>query len=1122
LYLDPTKKRGPPKGAGRYINAIEDRLHRMEAIVGGLVREDDPLFTGDELRNLLVGAVRGRVPRDSYHEQSDMERAPYPQGQSYYQHPGQSDLDHQHNPPALQDYSGMTQQQQHQPSMQQGHQHPQIQIQYPQQQLPPPPQQQPQSMQQSFMQQQQNRQHQQAAYPMQLSQMPEVSARPRPEGFPQQTSQSRPNSMHRELMRENTFRSFSSPSPILESDKSVGDFADSPTSTEALPTLGINTPPVQEVDELEEDMGHLTLDQLGRGRYVGSSSPMFWAQRHFPGSDPTPQPEPEQEEALKHMHNVDLPSAEVMTHLLNLHFTYVHPFAPVFIWSKFLKRLQEQDYTPSFLFLLNSIFALASRFSDDVQFRKDPADPETCGVQFADKAREILDTLYTSPDLNCVGALVLLAYQQMGTGSGYRAWMHVGISIRMAQHLGLNRDCKKLDPNMHPLDCEERNRIWWTCFSADRLISTSFGRPQGIAEYDMDAKYPEGIDEEDIMLEYRLCNSTTLLNGPSPDSEKNFLYFIGLLRILGRVMVSLYSPLSKSLSKSTTSMTNPAPLEQLDKELTDWLLTLPPHLQFRSVQQEEGTFVCTLHMLFYEVLILLHRPYSHQSSHHTTNDPSISLSICTSAANNTIEMASNMMRSIDENRGTARIKCMLHYCVLIMSTAGAVHVTNCTSTDPILAASAKMRTIETLRCMAALEDVWVISYWCADNLKRLLKARNIQLPYTSEDFKNLPLGSVEDMKKKHRSSSPMDVATASVIPKEQSFAFDVDQIMGYYQGSAAKHTQPQGRNSRLFSPTPYFNPITGHAQSLKTHPGLRQGQAPQPRRPRLSNKNTMSSATSPGTNTITSTSSSLPSNNGFFSVMPGASQIAGFENGNGSGAQSNSVEAFVVPGSATVTNGELQDSPIESPVNSFQNPFSSSLWGLPTSMDPDDWMLYMQNGGGASDNGLDLGLEGDGGGNSQQGGGTNINNANRSGLANLLKADNPGFFRPPTEFNSGLADQNGINMVTSAGNAGSQATSVRSRPLTQSMSSQDLLASSVAGAGLGGGTSRSPIPISTATSSASILSTSVSSSIPSSITSTNSGITHSSGEYHFLGQHQMQQQNASPLRLQQQQQQQLP
>ncbi|KAG0299887.1 hypothetical protein BGZ97_003493 [Linnemannia gamsii] len=762
---------------------------------------------------------------------------------------------------------------------------------------------------------------------------------------------------------------------------------------------------------------------------------MFYTRRYYGGMPTDSSKEAEKPESRKFTENPDLPSPEVMTHLLNLHFTYVHPFAPVFVWSKFLKRLKDRDYSPSFLFLLNSIFALASRYSDDISFRTDPAKSETIGVRFAEKAKEILDTLYDSPDMNCVGALVLLAFQQMGTGSGYRAWMYVGISIRMAQHLGLNRDCLKLNPRMSAIDREERNRIWWTCFMADRIISTSFGRPQGINEHDVDATYPEGVDEENIQLEYKLDGATSMLTGPSPHSEQKFVFMASLMRILGRVMVSLYSPRSKASSLSTSSMTNPAPLEQLDKELTDWLLTLPPHLQFRSVQQEPGTFVCTLHMTFYAVLILLHRPYSHRSSHKTSNDPSISLSICTSAANNTIEMASNMMRAMDTQRGVSRLKGMLHSSVFIFFTAGIVHITNCTSTDPVLAASAKLRTIETLKCLAMVEDVWITGRWCANNIAQLLKARNIVLPCSPEAFKSLPLSSVEDLKQRVTGSPTQiqDISMAASIPKEQSFAFDVNQILGYYQRSGAKHTEPMGRNSRHFSPTPYFSSASGHHQPqapMKSHPGLTQGHAPLPRRPRQG-KNTSPSpsgsfASTPHSsssgNSTTPTSAVFPAMaDQVMSAVPSSGASDTSVNGNNSSTLS---DPFGTPGSATITNNGLPPSPAETDMsfgsNPYQNPFSSSLWGLPTSMDSDEWMLYMQNGGASAQAGMDLGSE-------------------SAGSTPRLKTANEMFGPIPDLTSNTFMDTNSVNVNMGNMNDGNLAHNSKSHPLSQSLTSNDLM-----------------------------------------------------------------------------------
>ncbi|KAF9947145.1 hypothetical protein BGZ70_002853 [Mortierella alpina] len=827
--------------------------------------------------------------------------------------------------------------------------------------------------------------------------------------------------LHQDLLRDTSFPSFNSPSPLLSSEHSVNEYNDLSPRVNTLPCLGINTPPIHDLDDLGEDMGHLTLDHKGHERYVGKSSPMFYNRRHWGGYSLR---ERELPEARKFVDNPDLPSPEVMTKLLNLYFSYVHPFAPVFVWSKFLKRLQTRDYSPSFLFLLNSIFALASRFSDDPSLRTDPSKPETVGVRFVEKAKAILDTIYDSPDMYCVGALVLLSYQQMGTGGGYRAWMFIGISIRMAQHLGLNRDCMKLNPHMPALDREERNRIWWTCFVADRIVSATFGRPQGINEHDVDATYPEGIDEENIQLEYRLEGANSILTGPSPHSEKNFVYMASLTRIMGRVMVSLYSPLSRATSMSSSSMTDSAPLEQLDKELTDWLLTLPPHLQFRSVQQEPGTFVCTLHMTFYATLILLHRPYSHQTPYNSPNDSSISLSICTSAANNTIEMASNLMRASDDSRDVPRLKCLLHSAVFIFFTAGLVHITNCTSLNPVLAASAKLRTVETLRCLSVIEDVWITGKWCGNNIKNLVKARNIELPCSVEGFKHTlrnggnAASTVDDV---HPAQVDFPPST-NAIPKEQLFAFDVDQIMGYYQAPGIRHAEPQGRNSRHFSPTPYFSPISPHhAQNqVKSHPGLTQGHAPLPRRPRQA-KNT--------------------------SVSPGSSVSGAASNGPMTSLSNGSQSVFSTSQADNMATGMAS-------ANGFYSPAPTDPFAAPGSATI--WVLYMQNGGavgaGLDANGLDAnglpatGIPGCGNNTNRNANNANSNNNSNNGGAshtnNIQVKMEDGLFKSIGDQNNTsplLLDNNAVNLSSMNANGSNSTLGNRMHPLAQSLTRNDLL-----------------------------------------------------------------------------------
>lgn len=258
----------------------------------------------------------------------------------------------------------------------------------------------------------------------------------------------------------------------------------------------------------------------------------------------------------------------------------------------------------------------------------------------------------------------------------------------------------------------------------------------------------------------------------------------------------------------------------------------------------------------------------------------------------------------------------------------------------------------------------------------------------------------------------MDLSLAASIPKEQSFAFDVDQIMGYYQGTGTKHTEPVGRNSRHFSPTPYFSTSSHHhhhGSQMKSHPGLTQGHAPLPRRPRQG-KNT-----SPTPNTTFSTVSTL--------VPAQPSLFPSNQDGTDSGYYSTPlIDPFATPGSASVGGTDSQSHPSptssEGSVNMYQNPFSSSLWGLPTSLDNDEWMLYMQSGGG----------------------GAGTNGAGNNQLSMNMKPDVLGqksasaMFDPMSDLNStSLFDQGNLGLSDNTSRPS------RMHPLAQSLTRNDLM-----------------------------------------------------------------------------------
>lgn len=92
--------------------------------------------------------------------------------------------------------------------------------------------------------------------------------------------------------------------------------------------------------------------------------------------------------------------------------------------------------------LLLAMFALASRYSD-----VDDPTPVFPAIQagqvYLEKAKKILNYDYESSKLVSVQAMLLIAYQEIGTGGMSSAWIRTGMATRMAQDLGLFRDVEK-------------------------------------------------------------------------------------------------------------------------------------------------------------------------------------------------------------------------------------------------------------------------------------------------------------------------------------------------------------------------------------------------------------------------------------------------------------------------------------------------------------------------------------------------------------------------------------------------------------------------------------------------------------------------------------------------------
>ncbi|CAI7611825.1 unnamed protein product [Penicillium manginii] len=337
-----------------------------------------------------------------------------------------------------------------------------------------------------------------------------------------------------------------------------------------------------------------------------------------------------------------LPVSKLVSHLSELFFVHLGCSFPFLQRDRFLQDLNEKKVDTM---LVDAVCALSARFSPHpllappqappIDHSQLPADVNLWdrGLPFAQRASSALVDVLSCPTLSAVQACLLLAYEQFGSNHDSGLWMYLGISIRMAQDLGLQKhqglkhnygrkgvtpkevmtgQAGKLREDQYddfdiyqspkgppPASDSERARereqvdSFWSIFFLDRVISSGTGRPVTLRD-------------EDIELCFPLQSESQLPNGwPAP-----FPPLIRIIHLYGRV-----TDLINGIQD--VNHVTPDTLKQLagmESDLTGIYQRLSPKLYFNAanfqayVKAKEGTNFILLHFWFHTLIVLLHQP----------------------------------------------------------------------------------------------------------------------------------------------------------------------------------------------------------------------------------------------------------------------------------------------------------------------------------------------------------------------------------------------------------------------------------------------------------------------------------------------------------------------------------
>ncbi|OZJ03243.1 hypothetical protein BZG36_03451 [Bifiguratus adelaidae] len=470
------------------------------------------------------------------------------------------------------------------------------------------------------------------------------------------------------------------------------------------------------------------------------------------------------------------PPREFCDHLIDLYLTKLHPTMPILNRHSFSRRYHTHHPSPIHPFLLNAIFAVTTlRFiTQDIEVpenvsisisrhtgpttgrhtspdtspqawspsspiaamedgQKRVISPVTLAKLFYHRAMEGYIRDFGRPKLAIVqGYLVLAMYFEVnGDGDDSRQWFATGAAIRVAQDIGLHKNCSNW--KIAKSEIELRKRIWYACYIMDRWMGALMGRPLAILERNFDVDMPEMFETEEFIFdpENPMHPKPATKEDLQPQLFDHFIQMIKLADVMGRIINGLYETKAKTYRLAEQVDTpDPQHLEEvhaivhmLDRKLTQWKLSLNESLQFEvngsKAPGNISPFAGSLQVCYYTVLLLLHRPFIAPNYEGAESNAFQALYICTNAATNILE--------IFQHEGEHEFLCYSESLLIYtLFQSGLVHLHNANGQHAYLNHFGKLNL---KRCLAVLERkrFWGMAQRSLDVLKMLIALKDINL-----------------------------------------------------------------------------------------------------------------------------------------------------------------------------------------------------------------------------------------------------------------------------------------------------------------------------------------------------------------------------------------------------------
>ncbi|KAI5291844.1 hypothetical protein KEM52_000056 [Ascosphaera acerosa] len=299
-----------------------------------------------------------------------------------------------------------------------------------------------------------------------------------------------------------------------------------------------------------------------------------------------------------------LPPREEALSLLRDYFENFNCVFPLFHEPTFM-HLAERQYSrdpyegSGWWASLNVVLAIAHRLR--VMTNTVPHEEDKLAWLYLKNALGVLTELTTrNTDLLSVQALLGMALFLQGTPNPQPTFFLVAAAIRVAHGIGLHK--RGYGFNLHPIEVEQRRRVFWIAYMLDKDICLRSGRPAVQDDDDMNVDLPSDDPPDNV-------GNVPLSGGQG--KVNLFRVMCRFAMIASKVYRKLYS--ARAAQQSDGELLNI--IGELDREIEEWKNSIPldvrPEHEIKTTHPPLMIHIIILHLGYYNCLATIHRMSVH-------------------------------------------------------------------------------------------------------------------------------------------------------------------------------------------------------------------------------------------------------------------------------------------------------------------------------------------------------------------------------------------------------------------------------------------------------------------------------------------------------------------------------